>query len=329
MTVVLSASPEQGIKCVDTSFNPPKVIMSNSVYEIAHCGCDVSKPRIFTCLVGTKGSDALFFCHVFKCDTKETAMKVTRAVAAACTQAYQEHQRKKAAASSRPQPSPSASFGFLLFWGVGQPLRTPAAHLIFSLFSSGSQASPGPSADIRRMRQDAYRRQVCWNPGSSYTIVDIFSLFCPRATSVSRAVDEGAPDRQAQAHGWLLGHAAPRRSTKSFNLTPPPLPLLLFIHSSANRTLGSARPWVAARSTRFCRTPKSATSLSGACEQRTTHSAAVLLRSCFLMRVLLHVASCSESQSKPGDYAISVQTGNNIWTGLIAQMESGVWGGEL
>ena len=34
------------IKCVDTNFNPPKTIMSNSVYEIAHCGVDVSKPVV-------------------------------------------------------------------------------------------------------------------------------------------------------------------------------------------------------------------------------------------------------------------------------------------
>ena len=30
-----------------------------------------------------------------------------------------------------------------------------------------------------------------------------------------------------------------------------------------------------------------------------------------------------ESKSKPGDYAIGVQTGKNIWTGLILQSKDG------
>jgi len=90
-TVVLSAAAAAGIKCVDTGFTPPKVIMQNSVYEIAHCGVDVSKPRLFTCIVGTKGENPQFFCHVFKCESKEAASKTTRAVAAVCTEAFQSH----------------------------------------------------------------------------------------------------------------------------------------------------------------------------------------------------------------------------------------------
>ena len=31
----------------------------------------------------------------------------------------------------------------------------------------------------------------------------------------------------------------------------------------------------------------------------------------------------SESQSQPGDYALSVQTGNLIWTGLVLHTENG------
>ena len=61
--------------------------MRNSVYEIAHCCVDVGRPRLFTCIVGTKGDTQQFYCHVFKCDSKETASKITRAVAQACTSA--------------------------------------------------------------------------------------------------------------------------------------------------------------------------------------------------------------------------------------------------
>jgi hypothetical protein len=70
-TVVITCAVEGGIKCVDTAFTPPKVVMKNSVYEIAHCGVDVSKPRLFTCIVGTKGDNPQFFCHVFKCLSKD------------------------------------------------------------------------------------------------------------------------------------------------------------------------------------------------------------------------------------------------------------------
>ena len=45
--------------------------MRSSVYEIAHCGVDVSRPRLFTCIIGTKGENAQFFCHVFKCESKD------------------------------------------------------------------------------------------------------------------------------------------------------------------------------------------------------------------------------------------------------------------
>ena len=45
--------------------------MANTVFEIAHCGVDVGNPKVFTCIVGSKGPDPLFYCHVFKCDTKE------------------------------------------------------------------------------------------------------------------------------------------------------------------------------------------------------------------------------------------------------------------
>jgi len=113
--VVLSVTSEQGIKCVDTTENPPKIIMRNSVYEIAHCGVDVSRPRMFTVIVGTKGDTPQFFCHVFKAESKESASRVTHAVAAACTAAFQKHKkaggRAPAAKSSGQRAAPRAASG--------------------------------------------------------------------------------------------------------------------------------------------------------------------------------------------------------------------------
>lgn len=87
---VLSVSADMGIKCVDTSFNPPKVVMSNAITEIAHCGVDVSRSEYVSCIVGSKaGTDTAFFCHFFKCTNKDTANKVARAIASACTLAFQ------------------------------------------------------------------------------------------------------------------------------------------------------------------------------------------------------------------------------------------------
>eukprot|EP00043_Microstomoeca_roanoka_P010217 m.97205 g.97205 ORF g.97205 m.97205 type:complete len:584 (-) comp14821_c1_seq1:152-1903(-) len=100
---VISCTPDGGISCIDTNFNPPKTLMSHSVYEIAHCGIDVSKPRMFTCIVGNKGSKTDFFCHVFKCNSKEQAQRIVRAVASACTTAFQQHQRKKEEKAAAPQ----------------------------------------------------------------------------------------------------------------------------------------------------------------------------------------------------------------------------------
>ena len=51
-----------------------QIIMRSSVYEIAHCGVDVSRPRLFTCIIGTKGENAQFFCHVFKCESKDAVI---------------------------------------------------------------------------------------------------------------------------------------------------------------------------------------------------------------------------------------------------------------
>ncbi len=160
---------------VDTNYNPPRIIMQNSVYEIAHCGVDVSKPRLFTCIVGKKGEAEIFFCHVFKCDSKETASKITRAVAQVCTQAYQEHQKQQqragggaasptaaaraavmAQANKKPTSPAGAGFG-----GFGNGGATPAA--------SPAAASPrvvvggaydqSVALDIVEQRRQMYRRE--------------------------------------------------------------------------------------------------------------------------------------------------------------------------
>ena len=57
-----------------------QVIMANTVFEIAHCGVDVGNPKVFTCIVGSKGPDPLFYCHVFKCDTKEIVSSFGRSI---------------------------------------------------------------------------------------------------------------------------------------------------------------------------------------------------------------------------------------------------------
>lgn len=75
--------------------------MSNSINELVNCSVDTAKLEFVTCIVGTKmGADTQFYCHVFKCPSKEMvrprschsdaqANRVTRAVANACTLAHQ------------------------------------------------------------------------------------------------------------------------------------------------------------------------------------------------------------------------------------------------
>jgi hypothetical protein len=71
-----------------------QTVMKNTVYEIAHCGVDVSRPKMFTIIVGSKGEKSQFFCHIFKAESKEAAARVTVAVANACTKAFQAHKSK-------------------------------------------------------------------------------------------------------------------------------------------------------------------------------------------------------------------------------------------
>lgn len=106
-----------------------QTVMKNSVYEIAHCGVDVSRPKMFTVIVGNKGEKATFFCHIFKCESKEAASRVTVAVANACTKAFQEH---KSGAKPRPVSSGSG----------GGPVRAPAAA------SGGGTVSPDVSVSL-------------------------------------------------------------------------------------------------------------------------------------------------------------------------------------
>ena len=120
--VLLSVSPEDGIKCVDTNFDVPKVLMANSVYEIAHCGVDVSKERIFTCIVGTKGSSADFFCHVFKCQNKD----IVGDLAAACPGCL-AHPPETHRALARPYSRRSVSH---VLWP--RPVRPPSKSIPLS-----------------------------------------------------------------------------------------------------------------------------------------------------------------------------------------------------
>jgi hypothetical protein len=104
--------------CIIVRPTHSQTVMKNSVYEIAHCGVDVSLPKMFTVIVGNKGEKSTFFCHIFKCESKEAASRVTVAVANACTKAFQEHK----AGGGKPKAAPSAGAG------RGSPaVRSPAA----------------------------------------------------------------------------------------------------------------------------------------------------------------------------------------------------------
>eukprot|EP00047_Mylnosiga_fluctuans_P013755 m.33155 g.33155 ORF g.33155 m.33155 type:complete len:512 (+) comp5078_c0_seq1:47-1582(+) len=217
---VLSASSEMGLKCVDTSFNPPKVVMSNTISEIAHCNVDVSKPEFFTCIVGggKSGPDQLFFCHVFKCQNKETANKITRAVASACTLAYQAHldrQRGSAPPPTHAAPPPSGNF------------------------SRGTPPSHGPDSrqSFQRSVRGTIQRQSIRAQASPYGGVPLV----PKLTDAWFRPSMGRQD--------------------------------------VANILKDSRPGD------------------------------------FIIR---------ESQTQPGDYALAVQTGNNVWTGLIINTPAGL-----
>eukprot|EP00049_Salpingoeca_infusionum_P003366 m.65989 g.65989 ORF g.65989 m.65989 type:complete len:587 (+) comp12086_c0_seq4:204-1964(+) len=102
---VLSCSSDGGIQCVDAVSSPIRKLMAHTVYEIAHCGLDLNKPKLVTCIVGTKHTKTDFFCHVFKCDSKDQAARIVKAVAQSCTQAYQRRQQQQKKVSPQPQRS--------------------------------------------------------------------------------------------------------------------------------------------------------------------------------------------------------------------------------
>jgi len=205
--VVLSVSAENGIKCVDTNEQPPKVIMRNSVYEIAHCGVDVSRPRMFTVIVGTKGANPQFFCHSFKAENKDSASRVTQATANACTKAFQEHKAKQGkGGGNRSAPK------------TNKPQQPVAAN----------------SADAKKLeRMERMKRQS-------------LKKITKKSKTVSKLTDD-----------WFT----------------PDMP-----RDDVNAKLKKARVGD------------------------------------FFIR---------ESKSQIGDYAISVQTGKNIWTGLVIQSDDG------
>ncbi|EGD82107.1 hypothetical protein PTSG_02786 [Salpingoeca rosetta] len=210
---VLSCTPD-GLTCIDTNFNPPKTLMNHSVFEIAHCTVDATKPRLFTCIVGSKGSTTDFFCHVFKCNSKEQAKRIVRAVAAVCTAAYQQHKKKNLS------PSPSTN-------------RQP------SLRQQQQPLPPTPSSPMEERVQAHMRKSM-------------------RRRSAPR---NGQPN--------------PRLTDSWFR---------------PSMTRGEVNTIL-----------------------RAGHIGDFIIR---------------ESQSRPGDYAISVQTGQQIWTGLVVRTPGGFQLGE-
>eukprot|EP00045_Choanoeca_perplexa_P007736 m.71167 g.71167 ORF g.71167 m.71167 type:complete len:570 (-) comp14193_c0_seq1:29-1738(-) len=208
---VISCSPDGGLNCVDTSFNPPEVILNNSVYEIAHCGVDAGKPKLFTVVVGKKETSD-FFCHVFKCATKDQASRFVRAVASACTLAFQNYQKQKAAGGAKGKAAPKRQ---------GSKPKTAAA---------------APAKSRQAQIRSSMRRPV------------------------------GGASRQAVRNGV-------------------PVPKLTDSWFRPSMSRGEV----------------------------TT-----ILRSGRIGDFIIR-----ESQTRPGDYAISVQTGNQIWTGLVVRGSSG------
>ena len=90
------------------------MIAQNSFIEVAHCGVDGSKPRLFTAIVGTKGDNPQFFCHVFKCESKDSAIKLTRAVAAGATEWYRRVKQLAAEETTRQRKrNQSAGYGMV------------------------------------------------------------------------------------------------------------------------------------------------------------------------------------------------------------------------
>jgi len=209
-TVVVSCSVDGGIKCVDTAFTPPKIVMKNSVYEIAHCGVDVSKPRLFTCIVGTKGDNPQFFCHVFKCESKDAASQTTRAVAAVCTEAFQ-----------------SARDGGGGGGGGGGSKPPPAK-------SSGARNTKAAPVDEAKIARQKKMRRASLKKAPTKIVV------IAKLTDDWFVPDMGREEVQSKLREARVGDF-------------------------------------------FCR----------------------------------------ESKSNPGDYAISVQSGKNLWTGLIHQSDDG------
>lgn len=99
----LHTSCDVGIRCADVNFNPPKVLVSNSVNEIAHCGVDASRTDMVSIIIGTHSLKGLFFCHVFKCSGNAMAVEITRTIADVCTQCF------KTFRAGLPKPGPSSS----------------------------------------------------------------------------------------------------------------------------------------------------------------------------------------------------------------------------
>eukprot|EP00048_Salpingoeca_helianthica_P024815 m.35590 g.35590 ORF g.35590 m.35590 type:complete len:549 (-) comp9602_c0_seq2:183-1829(-) len=152
---VLSISSEMGLKCVDTSLNPPKVIMSNSINELVHCGVDATRLELVSIIVGAKmGADTQFYFHVFKCPNKEMANRVARAVANACTLAHQSRldQQRYHGPPHGAAPPPAA---------MGPPpAGSPPGPAPASNFSRGHPGGADPRQNFQKSVKASVQRQT-------------------------------------------------------------------------------------------------------------------------------------------------------------------------
>lgn len=256
---VLTVSTDNGLRCVDTNFNPPKVLMSNSVFELAHCGVDVSKPMLVTCIVGSKGENSLFFCHVFKCDSKEAASSITQTIAAACTRAFQDMQER----SRQPEYPP--------------PIATPSPPL--------SRGGQGGSFMGRAVVQSNGN----YDPPAGAQVV---------RSSSARASPQGvaapilrAPSLRANNSDSIVEQRRQQMRNASMKVKTPSK---LVVNVRANLS----EPWFQPTMRR----------------EDVNSNLRIGRVGDFLVR---------ESLTQVGDYAISVQTGRNIWTGLLLHSASG------
>eukprot|EP00053_Salpingoeca_punica_P011361 m.101345 g.101345 ORF g.101345 m.101345 type:complete len:637 (-) comp15658_c0_seq1:477-2387(-) len=150
--VVLSVSTEEGVRCFDTTVNPPRMVFACSVYEIAHCGQHPANPVYFSLIIGSRERPDLFLCHAFKCPSKDASMKITRAVASACTAAYQSIRERRASQGAGSGGGSSASLNIRggsvrMSGSSGQVMRSPSQQQVQApMPGSGRRQAPTGTA---------------------------------------------------------------------------------------------------------------------------------------------------------------------------------------